>query len=688
VAAQGGNVARCAHVRDGHALARLAPPRLLAGVAFLVLVGSAAAALAPDARAAARCRFSLAAAALGDPVSTTVTLTVSAAGPGCKPPSRLRSVRMKIYRAGRLRDQRVLRAVRAPRGRATVTLKGLARHERLRITVLVANRAIAARALVRLLPDLAFGATSPESVAAAAPSTLDVTVAEQGGDFGTTAQVTALLGTTPIGSATVRVPAGRRVRVGMSVTIPTAGQSTVSLRVADTTNRERVTTNNEADLTVEAGDFALQPAQVLVPSLAGYGAQFDQNVYAAISREVGVTEQNLPDMEAKVVALQPQFVRIFFNRNAYADADLMQSFVRTVQLAQRAGAVVNITYAGGGESDPTGTMAQFSALLVDLVQKRHLTSVRWVTIENEPNRTRITLAGYEALYRALDSDLAAAGLRKQIRFMGGDLVEAKSPLGQTQADWITYLATHMGDLLDAYSIHVFWDYWDTTKLVRRLTAVRQIVDALPPDERRPLYVTEFSTRGIRTLNGTSYPEPGVFADGTPLPNTTINAFQHAWLDVLAARLGYAGVAKWDGYVAKYDRSTQDYSLIGPPTQGWPLRPVYNLTRLFTTTTKPGWKVVGVAGSAGTKLLAGYTGPKGQVTVVGLDTSGASLAAPSQTVDTYSVGGLPPNATLQLYVWNPDGSGAMAAPAPVRTDAAGLAQVTAPLQSVFAVTTLA
>jgi hypothetical protein len=651
-----------------------------------VLVGSAAATLAPDARAAARCRFALRAAALADPAATTVALTVSAAGRGCRPPSRLRSVRIRIYsRAGRLRDQRILRAVRAPRGRATVTLKGLARHERLRLTVVVARRSLAARALVRLRPDLAFGATTPESVAAAAPSTVDVTVAERGGDFGTTARVDALLGTTPIGSATVRVGAGRRVRVAITVTIPTAGQSAVVLRVADTTNRERTTTNNEADLTVEAGDVALQPAQVLVPSLAGYGAQLNQNVYAAISRQIGVTDQNLPDMEAKVVALQPQLVRIFFNRNAYADADLMQSFVRAVQLAQRAGAIVNVTYAGGGESDPTGTMARFAGVLVDLVQKRRLTNVRWVTIENEPNSSRITLPQYEALYRALDRDLAAAGVRQQIRFMGGDLVEAPSPLGQRQADWFAYMATHMGDLLDAYSIHVFWNYWDTAKIVRRLTQVRQIVDALPADGRKPLYVTEFSARGLRTLNGMAFPEPGVYADGTPLPDTTINAFQHAWLAVLAARLGYAGVVKWDGYTAKYDRGTQDYSLIGPPTAGWPLRPVYNLTRLFTLTTRRGWKVVGVAGSAGTKLVAGYTGPKGQVTAIGLDTSGASLAAPSQTAVSYDVGGLPPGAAFQLYVWNPDGSGAIAPPTIVRSDAAGLVQVTAPLQSVFAVT---
>ena len=477
------------------------------------------------------------------------------------------------------------------------------------------------------------------------------------------------------------------MRVRIAVTLPAVGQYALVLRVSDTTGRETATANDDAPVTVEAGDFQVDPAQVLVPSLAGYGAQFDQNVYAAISRQVGVTEQNVPEMEAKVVALQPPLVRIFFNRNAFADPDLLQSFVRTAQLAQRAGAIVNVTWAGGGESDPVTTMAQFSGVLVDLVKNRGIANLRWVTVENEPNRTKITMDQYEALYRALDRDLVNAGVRKQIRFMGGDLVEAASPLGQTQTQWLTFLATHMADLLDAYSVHVFWDYWDTAKLVRRLTQVRQIVDALPAAARRPLYVSEFSARGIRTLNGVSYPEPGIYADGTPIAETTINAFQHAWFDVLSARLGYAGTIKWDGYFGKYDRGTQDYSLIGPPQQGWPLRPVYNATRLFTSTTKPGWKVVGVVGSAGTKLVAGYRSPKGRTTVIGLDTSGASLVAPSTTTDSYSIGGLAASTDFQVVSWNADGSGQLSAASVVRTDAAGVLRVDAPLQSVFAATTL-
>lgn len=664
--------------------------RLLLGAGLVLLLWAASGAVAGEARAAPDCRFRLRVAALTDVSGTEVALRIISSAPRCRTPVTLRAVRITIYtRTGRLRNVRVFRSVSLPNGRASLALQALARRERLGVTVSFARRVLKARALVRLRPDLVLApAASVTTVAAATPSTIDVVIAERNRDIGAIARVTAFLDGSRVGSsALARVRPGRRLRVRVAVTLAAVGRYALLLRIADTAGREKATSNNDAPVTVEVGDFELDAAQVLVPSLAGYGAQLNQNVYAAISREVGVTEENVPEMESKLVALQPQLVRIFFNRNAFRDPDLMQSFVRTVQLAQRAGAIVNVTWAGGGENDPATSMAQFGDVLGDLVKNRGITNLRWVTVENEPNRTRNTMAQYEALYRALDRDLTARGVRKQVRFMGGDLVEARSPLGQTQRDWFTFLGTRMADLLDAYSIHVFWDYWDTPKLVRRLTEVRQIVDALPAGGRRPLYVTEFSARGNRTLNGVGYPEPGVYADGTPLAQTTINAFQHAWLGVLAARLGYAGALKWDGYFGKYDRNTLAYSLIGPPQEGWPLRPVYNLMRLFTQTTRRGWKVVGVAGAPGTKLVAAYAGPNRRVTVIGLDTAGATLVAPSTTTVSYSIGGLPSGTPFQLSYWNQDGGGAISPPAVVRSDDAGMIQVTAPLQSVFAVTSL-
>src|SRR6185437_15540006 len=142
----------------------------------------------------------------------------------------------------------------------------------------------------------------------------------------------------------------------------------------------------------------------------------------------------------------------------------------------------------------------------------------------------------------------------------------------------------------------------------RLTEVRAIWDAEPEAGRKPLYVTEYGVRGIRTFNGVAQIDPGVWTDGTPITQTNINAFQHAWFDILSAREGYLGTTKWDSYFGKYDNGTQAYFMLGAPQNNlWPVYPVYNDVKLWTMSVKPGWKVVGLDGASGSKLLAGYAG---------------------------------------------------------------------------------
>ena len=94
-----------------------------------------------------------------------------------------------------------------------------------------------------------------------------------------------------------------------------------------------------------------------------------------------------------------------------------------------------------------------------------------MTIQNEPNSTQVTLDQYERLYRALDAELVARNLRDQIKLMGGDLVEN----GGERADpnhipWWTFMAEHMSDILDAYSVHIYWNYWDLPRMEFRLRA--------------------------------------------------------------------------------------------------------------------------------------------------------------------------------------------------------------------------
>ena len=433
-------------------------------------------------------------------------------------------------------------------------------------------------------------------------------------------------------------------------------------------------------------DFKLIPETVVVPALAGFGAQYNQNVYAAISRNAGVTEANVAGMEQKVLSLKPHFVRIFFDHHVFADPDRMQSFARTVELAERSAASINITWQGGGTASPERSMSQFGDLLVDLVNNGGIRKLKWVTVLNEPNSETgsVTMEVYERLYRLLDANLTTAGVRGQIRLMGGDLLGTKSGLGQTQEDWFTFLATRMSDLLDAHSIHVYWDYWDTPKLERRLREVRAIYDRLPPSGRKPLYVTEYGVRG----HGFPDERPGTYEDGTPLQDTNINAFQHAWFALLAAKLGYYGMVKWDAYFGQYDRKPQDFRMIGRPQDGWLPRPVYWLIRILTRTVRVGWKVVRVDGAAGTKLVTAFAGPHGRVTVIGLDTAGGILNGVSPTEGSYRLAGLPPNTSFQFLYWNRGGDGRNSRAASLVSDRRGILTVTAPLHSVFALTTLA
>jgi hypothetical protein len=470
------------------------------------------------------------------------------------------------------------------------------------------------------------------------------------------------------------------------VAVRARGRTTVKLPISLTTIGRNpltvtVTGRKPRHITVDVVEFKARTAAVITPEFEGYGGQFNHHVYAALSRSVGVNDQNVADMEQKMRALHPQFSRIFFTPQAFTDADKMQSFVRTVQFAQSTGTDINITWQGG-----TLQPQKFADVLLDLVRNRGITHLRWLTLQNEPNRTRITMEAYEKQYRDLDPLIQS--IRGQVRYMGGDLVRGPDTGAPNQQLWFQYLADHMSDLLDAYSIHVFWDYWDTQKLYDRLTEVRAIVDALPDAGRKPVYVAEYGVRGLRKYNDVPQVDPGVWQDGAPITQTNISAFQHAWFDVLAADLGYIGTSKWDSYYGKYDNSTQAYYIIGAPQNGWPLYPMYNFMQLLTTTVKRGWEVVAVDSVPDTsRILAAYLGKKKQLTIVGLDTAGAQLNAGSTTVTPYTIAGLPPSKPVNLLIWNANADGLVAPRQTVKADANGVVTVNISQHAVFVLTTI-
>lgn len=654
--------------------------------------------------------YSLELSALTGPQGATVRLAVKPAE-GCAPPETLESVQLKTLAADGSREHvRDHTGVAAPAGVATFELGPLERAQPVKAQVQFETDSgprtyvVRAETTARLRPDLAVASVqAPPQTLTTRPIDVRAEIAELNGDTGADATVTLMWGPTALGTQSVTVPAGGRVSVSFSgVALTTAAPVELSVLVSDASPVEADAANNARSTTVEVTELELARSRLLVPSLGGYGAQLNQHVYAAIT---SAPVASLPDLEAKVKALEPQIVRIFYGEVPETTfPDRMASFLETVQLAQEAGATINITYqsATRAKLQPDLYMGQFAAILDDLVRTRGFTNVRWVTVQNEPNDTLVTLEQYNALYRALHAQLVARGLRDRIGLMGGDLVEMGDGLNLPNPDhrvWFQYMAANMNDILDAYSVHIYWNYWDIPRMEFRLKDVRRIVtEELPPEARKPTYVTEFGVRGNRIFPGKPAFQPGYWQDGTQMARTNIAAFQQLWFNLVSAQLGFTGTVKWDAYWGKYDPSyNANHWLIGPAAEGWPLMPAYHAFRLLLQTTQRGWQVLGVdpwaeddwkvgAADQPEKEVTAYAGPSGELTLLGLDTHGRDLNAASAETPAYSIGGLPPHTTFNLALWNAAANGENAIQGIVTTTAAGVARFEVPLHAAFALTT--
>jgi hypothetical protein len=664
--------------------------RVLVGVCAVAVSGGLLGiptgnASAAPAQPCAASGYKLSLQSLTGPPRADLIIRISAKKAGCELPATLTGIKVALLPFKKLPARKVsVKNVTATGGSVTVNIGRVQRLRLVRATIsFEPGVVLAAQTKTLLRPDLVLTrAYAGRSAVLGRPFFVVAIVRNRTTDVGLVASVSVSAADTPLATKQVKVGPRRRVVLQIPVTLAQLGSAQLTVTVTPASPIETTLKNNTRGLAVEAIEFKVQESATLVQSFAGYGAQFNHHVYAAISRAAGVTDDNAKDMEQKMRDLHPQFSRIFFNNTAFTDPDRMQSFIRTAQLAQSTGATINVTWQGGTLSVANGTIPKFAAVLIDLVRNRGITNLRWLTLQNEPNRTRITMAQYEAQYRALDPYIQT--IRGQVKYMGGDLVRAPDVGAPNQQAWFQYMATKMADILDAYSIHVFWDYFDTQKLVDRLTEVRAIVDALPQSGRKPLYVSEYGIRGLRTFNGAPAGDPGVWEDGTPMTQTNVNAFQHAWFDILAARLGYAGTSKWDSYFGKYDNGTQAYYMIGSPADGWPLYPIYNFMRLMTSNVSQGWRTVNVDSVPNTsRLLTAYAGKAGEHTVVGLDTAGSQLNTVSPTVVTYTIGGLPPSRSFALTIWNQAGDGLVGAPQPAATDTAGVVTVSVPQHAVFA-----
>jgi hypothetical protein len=700
-------------------------------VRLACVIGSVATALAAPAAggAAVAVPYSLQVSALTGPQGGLLRIEVEAEAPASAAET-LKFVQVSVNGA----TIRVLRNVAAPAGIAEIDLGSVARGATVSATVHVRNGTtgqlfqLRRATVARLRPDLVVAAVhAPPQTLTTRSIDVVADISELNGDVGATATLTLMLGPTPLAEPkTVTVPKGGGISSTFKdVKLETAMPAELTVLVGGAEPFETDTTNNSRSGTIEVTEHELVRSNVLVQALGGYGAQFNNHVYAPITPWPAGTGYG--DFEDKAKALQPHLVRVFYNDNwdgnwngLFPDWEQnYASFVQVVRLAQEAGATIDISFQnlGNARTVPGPAMAKFADVLEDLVRNHGLTNVRWAEVGNEPNSggaAAVSLEEFNVLVRTLDQELRARGLRDQLRLMGPGLVENAGVASRTHYVWMQWIAANMGDLFDAWAQHVYWFYNDAGRLEYRLRDAWHLHnEVLPPEQRKPTYMMEYGIRGIATC-GTKPSIANTYYAGDPacpeIWRTNIGGFQQLWFAIGSAQLGYTGAAKWDAYWGVYDRTLnppQVYWTVGPASEGSPLTPSYHALALLFHTTVPGWQVVrmapwdesdwgvdtyGIEGHSSKdtpeKELAAYTGPNGELTILGLDTKGRALNGPSaEPPSVYSVGGLPASTAFNLVLWNATGNGENSLAVPVTTDAAGVARFEVPLHAAFSLTTV-
>ena len=410
-----------------------------------------------------------------------------------------------------------------------------------------------------------------------------------------------------------------------------------------------------------------------LPELRGFGAQLNTFVFTRtgsftrMDQAQDLTDAQLRSLRAAIDDLRPGHCRIFVQRGLNPDSEKGRSapgfvaLVKTLELAQHAGANVNLTWWGqgpyalkarlrelewpnrnvrkwpqrnlrkwptaltdpdgpGGMPGPREKVERFARIIHEL--RKRFDCVTHATIQNEPNGDGSDLAQqgvpnlsmrlYERLYRDFDAALRRLpdpqspdrSLREAITIVAGDLLQEGKSKADHQDEWIRYMHANMErprpgfeSVLDAYSIHV---YWTPAEFPSKLERRLESLDALLRGlgSTKPVFVTEY---GVRKLVRPASMRPGLVG-GVNLDHTTDAAFQHAWFNALAPQCRCAGLAKWVMYRTDIVSGWGIWGLIDAPSRRFEKAPAYHVTRLFNDLLGPGWTADGMSRSADRAIL--------------------------------------------------------------------------------------
>ena len=243
-------------------------------------------------------------------------------------------------------------------------------------------------------------------------------------------------------------------------------------------------------------------------------------------------------------ALEPQLVRIFYHEirgaAAHRDQNSRRSSGRWSSRRRRERRSTSPTRQRHREVQPDAFDVALRSRARGSGEAARLTNVRWVTIQNEPNTTLVTLEQYKRSTGPSTPHLRRAGPARAHPADGRRPVEPAQAASDQRSGSIhgreherrprRLLRAHLLELLGHPSMEF------------RLRDVHQIVDRELPGRRAEAgYIMEFGVRGIQNIPG-SRTSAGLLGGRDAVSRTNIAAFQQLWFDLASAQLGFTGAS--------------------------------------------------------------------------------------------------------------------------------------------------
>jgi hypothetical protein len=455
-----------------------------------------------------------------------------------------------------------------------------------------------------------------------------------------------------------------------------------------------------AGVTVVLGDspYVQQVPGGIVRPMRGYGAQLFPELFE--------TQAETPaELAAQIRPLKLGHCRVAVETKAARPGRARDALMTTLGLADSAGANVNLTWWHGpyfrnpkSPSEAGFLGPELMAAFADLIEEARgrFRCATHITIQNEVNSHDIARQGkapasmalYNRLYRLLDAELKARRdprqpgktLRSAVQLVGGDLVlggPADIP-GSNQADWLRFMQQHMKDVLNGYSIHVYWNNGQYSRFEQRLARLLEF------RIEKPVYVTEYAVRGT-DFSKDERPFQMGSVGGANVEDSRESAFQHAWFNAVAPHYGIVGFAKWacwridKGKAAPVGkrRPERDSGMLCGIGKAFAPTPNYQVTLLFNRVVGRNWKAAKVAVSADT-LASTFAGPGGHHSLVVLNRG--------REANEVSVDRLEPGRQYRAVAWNEAGDGRLGRLPQVTADGSGIVPLTVPPSALVALST--